>query len=514
MTADQFLHFADLLPEALFLLTGDGTVLAANRGAVEHLGVRAFELAGRRLAALVDTPAGEPLAAYLRACSRTRQPVPGALVWRTPDGRRLRSPCEGAVLRARAPGSEALLLLRLIPQEALTSRFLALNQRLDELARLYHEVREADRRKDQFLAMLAHELCAPLAPLLTSAQVLRQSSGDPRSCEQAADIVQRQVRHLSRLVDDLLQISRLQRNKVELRTERLDLSRLVRLATEDRRSALEQAGLALTLAAPETPVWVRGDPTRLAQVVNNLLDNAQKFTDPGGGVAVRLTTDAGARQAALAIADTGMGIAPDELPHIFEAFAQADRSLDRSRGGLGLGLALVKGLVALHGGEVAAHSAGPGRGADFVVRLPLEDEPAALAEMAVAPAQAGTGRKVVVIEDNRDAAESLRVLLELLGYNVQVAYTGLEGVRLATAWRPDAVISDIGLPGLNGYGVAEALRRHPATAQTLLIALTGYGSDEDRRLAQASGFDHHVTKPADPTDLHELLARPGTPGTL
>jgi PAS domain S-box-containing protein len=376
-------------------------------------------------------------------------------------------------------------------------------------ARLYQEVREADRHKDRFLAMLAHEMRAPLAPLLMGTQILRQLGAKSGPQEQAVGMVERQVGHLRRLVEDLLQASRLQHGRIELRLERLDLARLVQTVAEDQRSTLEQAGLTLTVETPETPCWVRGDATRLSQVVSNLLDNAQKFTDQGGRVAVRLGAEAARRQAVLSVSDTGIGIEPDRLSHLFRTFAQEDRSLDRRRGGLGLGLAMVHGLVELHGGTVEAHSEGPGCGAEFVVLLPLQDEPAALTKSPPPSTPAGPSRRILIIEDNRDCAQSLQLLLELLGHEVRVAYSGTEGVQAATEWQPNVVISDIGLPGLNGFGVAEALRRDCGTASAFLIALTGYGSDEDHRRALASGFDQHLTKPVDPAVLEDLLVGRG-----
>jgi PAS domain S-box-containing protein len=367
-------------------------------------------------------------------------------------------------------------------------------------------LREADRRKDEFLAMLAHELRNPLAPLLNGLHLLRQSETPPEACARARDMMARQLRHLTHLVNDLLDVSRILRGKVQLRRERLDLARLARTTAEDRRPGLEQAGLALRLEAPETPVWVAGDETRLAQVLTNLLDNAAKFSDGGRHVTVRVRADAGRRQAVLSVRDEGIGIEAEVLPRLFNPFAQADRTLERSRGGLGLGLALVKGLTELHGGEVRAASEGPGRGAEFTVVLPLAPEPEALAARAVAPRPAARPRRVLVVEDNRDAADSLRLLLGLLGHEVRVAYTGPEGVEAAREWRPDTVVCDIGLPGLDGYGVARELRRGPATARARLLALTGYGHEDDRRRALEAGFDHHLVKPADPEELQRLLA--------
>jgi signal transduction histidine kinase len=368
-------------------------------------------------------------------------------------------------------------------------------------------LREAARRKDELLAMLAHELRNPLAPLLTGIEVARRAGSDGEMREGALETIARSVRHLARLVDDLLEATRVAHGGVSFRPQRLDLSRLTRVTSEDRRRALEQAALELTVEAPETPVWVKGDSTRLRQVLHNLLDNAAKFTDRGGRVNVRVSTDPAQGHAVVAVRDTGVGIEAEMLPRLFEVFAQADRSLHRSRGGLGLGLAIVKGLVKLHGGDVQAASAGPGCGAEFCVRLPLEAEPAALTAVAALPGCARQRLRILVIEDNRDAADSLRLLLEtVLGHEARVAYTGLEGVDLAVAWQPDVVLTDIGLPGLDGYGVAARLRRNPATAAVRLIAISGYDSEEDRLRSQQAGFDAHLVKPVEHQELQNALA--------
>jgi CheY-like chemotaxis protein/anti-sigma regulatory factor (Ser/Thr protein kinase) len=278
---------------------------------------------------------------------------------------------------------------------------------------------------------------------------------------------------------------------------------------QDHRPAFDQAGLTVTPGLPDLPVWVLGDATRLTQVLDNLLQNALKFTDRGGTIAVRVEADAGSQRAVLTVRDTGRGIEAPLLPHLFEPFTQADRSLDRAKGGLGLGLSLVKGLVELHGGEVRASSEGPGRGAEFVVRLPLEPEPAALSQLSATPQAAQTRSRILVVEDNRDAADSLRMLLELYGYDVTVAYTGPTGVEKAKAWKPDVVLCDIGLPGLDGYGVVRELRQDPATARARMIAVTGYGSAEDRQRSQEAGFDQHLVKPVDPEALQEVVASAG-----
>jgi signal transduction histidine kinase/CheY-like chemotaxis protein len=378
-------------------------------------------------------------------------------------------------------------------------------------------LREADRRKDEFLAMLGHELRNPLAPIRNAVQILRQARHEEALLEMASGMIDRQVSHLARLVDDLLDVSRISRGKILLRRERLDLTRLVRDTVGDYRRGLEAGGLAVELTLPGGPLWVEGDGTRLAQALGNLLSNAGKFTDPGGRVTVELRTGpargeaqgAGeAREAEITIEDTGIGMDPEMLERLFETFSQADRTLDRSRGGLGLGLALVKGLVDLHGGEVQAGSAGLGRGSRFTLRLPLAAAVAASRKESVAPGLEIPSRRVLVIEDNVDAAESMQMLLELSGFEVATAADGRAGLEAARRFKPDVVLCDIGLPGgMDGYAVARELRADEALRPLRLIALTGYGQAEDQRRAYAEGFDLHLTKPVDPALLPELLAR-------
>jgi PAS domain S-box-containing protein len=366
---------------------------------------------------------------------------------------------------------------------------------------------DADRRKDEWLAMLAHELRGPLGPVRNAVEVLiRKGPSDPE-LDRARSVIVRQTEHLARIVDGLLEVTRLLQGEIRIAKERLDLARLVRATGEDHRLVLERAGLTLDLTVPQTPVWVLGDATRLRQILGNLLDNAVKFKAGGDRVELILRSDPG--QAVLIVRDAGLGIEPHLLPILFDVFAQGDRSLHRTTGGLGLGLSLVKGLVQLHGGEVRAASRGPGSGAEFTVVLPLEKEPAALTAIPSRSWHASRRLRILIVEDCRDAADSLQLLLNLQGHEVQVAYTGPDGVRAAAAWAPEVIISDIGLPGLDGYGVASEVRRNPATANARLIALTGYGGEEERRRALESGFDFHFTKPADPTRLQQLLAKLG-----
>jgi PAS domain S-box-containing protein len=367
-----------------------------------------------------------------------------------------------------------------------------------------HALREADRRKNEFLGVLSHELRNPLAPIRNGLYILERAAPGGEQARRAHSVIDRQVGHLSHLVDDLLDVTRITRGKIRLQRTRVDLVDVVRRTVEDHRSLLE--GRAIALRLPSEPVWIDGDPTRLAQVLGNLLNNAAKFTPDGGEVSVSLTRAGGCT--VLEVADTGLGIDPDTQARLFEPFAQADRSLDRSRGGLGLGLALVKGLVDLHGGTVHAHSDGPGRGARFTITLPVDEHAIAAHESVPSHATADRGCKVLVIEDNKDAGDTLSEAFGLSGHRVVVAYDGETGLAKARTFLPDVVVCDIGLPGqLDGYAVARALRRDARTASALLVALTGYAQPEDQRRALDAGFDVHLAKPPDLAVLDRLMAQ-------
>jgi signal transduction histidine kinase len=374
-------------------------------------------------------------------------------------------------------------------------------------ARTEEALREADRRKDEFLALLAHELRNPLMPIRLGAEILRSAGNMPAPAERARAVIDRQVTYMVRLIDDLLDVSRIPRGKLDLRSERMDLGAVVRVAVEDRRGTFEASRLSLDLSVPEAPVWIMGDGARIAQVVGNLLQNALKFTDAGGRVGVRLEIQDDA--AVVRVADTGIGIAPSELTRIFEPFSQVDQSIGRSRGGLGLGLALVKGLVGLHGGNIRVHSEGPGLGSEFFVTLPL----ALAAVEGLAPDERKTPvsvqpLRVLIIEDNLDAAESLCALLRMRGHLARAVHSGAAGIAAARERKPDLVICDIGLPGgMDGYATARALRALPAGEAIHIIALTGYGQESDRARALDAGFDIHLTKPLDPATLERLMEK-------
>jgi signal transduction histidine kinase/DNA-binding response OmpR family regulator len=375
-------------------------------------------------------------------------------------------------------------------------------------ARLYQDMRTANRRKDEFLAMLAHELRNPLAPIRNAAQILRVVGMDDPVLNQARDTIDRQVSHMVRLIDDLVDVSRLARGKVVLRMETLDLVQLVRATADDFRGLVEQSGLTLEVKLPSKPVCVTGDPARISQMLANLLHNAHKFSDPGGRINVELTANAQAGMAAIVIRDQGIGMEPEILASAFEPFSQADRSLDRSRGGLGLGLALVKGLAEMHGGNVTATSSGLGCGVQMKIHLPLvAGASAPLAAASDEQLLVTAPLRILIIEDNRDAAESLKTLLRLIGHEAEVAYDGAAGVKLAAEFQPDAVLCDIGLPGeFDGYRVALSLRQDAQFASTYLVATTGYDREEDRSQSRRAGFNAHLTKPVSLTDLQRLLS--------
>ncbi|HYG61287.1 MAG TPA: ATP-binding protein [Thermoanaerobaculia bacterium] len=371
--------------------------------------------------------------------------------------------------------------------------------------RLFQRVVEEDRRKDEFLAMMAHELRNPLAPIVNAVEMLRLRGEDPDLRRRATEMIARQARHMARLLDDLLDVSRITYGKIGLRKERVDLVEVARRAFETSRPLFEARQHRVSLALPPEPVWLDADPARLEQVLSNLLNNAAKFTPAEGRIAMEVA--AGPDEAVVWVRDDGPGIPPELRSRIFEPFVQEDRSLDRPSSGLGIGLTLVRTLVALHGGTAEVQSEGRGRGSEFTVRLPrlpAEEEPE---PGPVAPVPVGTPTlpRILLVEDNPDAAMALTDLLRLWGHEVAVAADGATALEIAGSFRPDVLLLDIGLPGMDGYELAHRLRLQEGLAAARFIALTGYGQETDRRRAAEAGFDHHLTKPADPKVLRELL---------
>jgi PAS domain S-box-containing protein len=375
--------------------------------------------------------------------------------------------------------------------------------------RTEQRLREADRRKDEFLAMLSHELRNPLAPIRTALEIIRLRGGERREVlRQSWDMVERQVEQLSRLVEDLLDVSRITRGKITLRHEPVEVAAVVQRAVETSRPVIEARRHHLEVHVPPEPLWVRGDATRLAQVLLNLLNNAAKYTDEGG----RLELSVGRErdQVVLRVRDNGIGIPPEMLPNVFELFTQVDSTLERTQGGLGIGLTLVHRLVAMHGGTVEPYSAGRGKGSEFIIRLPLLSGSPPAAEAPAPPPAVEAPRsscRVLVVDDNKDAAQSLVMMLRLVGHEAALALDGASALRAAEAAPPDVVLCDIGMPGMNGYEVARRLRQQGGTGGPLLVAVTGFGSAEDRRRTAEAGFDAHLVKPVEPEELLRLLRR-------
>ena len=375
----------------------------------------------------------------------------------------------------------------------------------EKLNALLEALNEADRRKNEFLAMLAHELRNPLAPIRNAVQVLRLTGGNKEAVQAASEMIERQIGQMVRLVDDLLDVSRITQGKIELRRERIELASAVNHAVEAIRPNCERMDHELTVTLPPQPVYLNADPTRLAQIVGNLLNNACKFTDKGGRIS--LTVEREGEQAVIRVQDTGIGIAADQLSRIFDMFTQVDESLERSAGGLGIGLTLVKNLVELHDGTIVVHSTGLGQGSEFTIRLPiLVETPQPPPEPTAGEPTPTTARRILVVDDSRDSATSLARLLNLTGHETHTAYDGLEAVEAAATFRPDVILLDIGLPKLNGYEACRKIREQPWSKDIVIVALTGWGQDEDRRKSKEAGFDGHLVKPVDHAVLTKLLA--------
>jgi PAS domain S-box-containing protein len=493
---------------ALFawLMDVTGTVLEANRLAWEASGYTKDQIVGRplwegpwwassaELAAQIETTAGRAAAGEIvqaevpyyagdgteRAAAVTIQPI------RDDTGRVLLLAAAGIDITERKRAEAERKALE------------------DGLRKLAADLSEADQRKNQFLAMLSHELRNPLAPISNAARALRLGEGDPRAARLASGMLERQVGQLSRLVDDLLDMSRITRGRIELRTEVVELAPVIDQAVETVRAMFRSMNHDLTVTVPSEPVFLEADAARLTQVVANLLNNAGKFTDTGGRI--RLTVERVSGHVVIRVDDNGIGIAAADLPRVFEMFAQVDTSLERSRDGLGIGLTLVKTLVEMHGGTVEARSDGPGRGSEFTIRLPVVASTSRPAPPAAPEPVPAVGRRILIVDDNEDGAASLEMLLQIAGHETYTAREGKGALELAERVRPDAVLLDIGLPGLNGYDVCRRIRTEPWGKDLMLVALTGWGQDEDRQKSSDAGFDGHLVKPVEFGALVKLIA--------
>jgi PAS domain S-box-containing protein len=399
----------------------------------------------------------------------------------------------------RKPSDRAMHLVDLCARQAI--EFI-------ENARLYSELQSSNRSKDEFLAVLAHELRNPLAPIRNSLHILRLSGELTPAGEKIQEVMERQVDHLVRMVDDLLEVSRISRGKIELRRKPIELATAILNAVETSRPLIDEAGHQLAISIPPQPITLNADSVRLSQIIANLLNNAAKYTDPGGQI--WLTAQPEGDDVAISIRDTGIGIPSEKLSHVFEMFAQIQPAGRRTAGGLGIGLTLVKRLTEMHGGHVEVASDGPGQGSEFTIRLPLEkslSEPPAAAEPRLPdPRTALAERRILVVDDNRDAADSLGLFLKFMGAAVHVAYDGAGALEALPTFRPEIVLLDVGMPVLNGFEVARRMRQLPQGQNVLLVAVTGWGQEEDRRRTADAGFDQHLVKPVDPIMLQNLLA--------
>jgi len=480
----------DFAPIGYATLSEDGTVREINHAGARLLGRNRASIAGNRFDRYVPARDLWSWSNLLQAAYRSEH-----------------SRCEelellriGAHFTARitAVAVEQVERVVLIAFEDVSEQ----RNREKQLASAEQALREADRRKDEFLAVLSHELRNPLAPIRNSLFLLTRVEPGEERARRARTIIERQVTLLTRLIDDLLDVTRIARGKIQLQRTHVELCELVRRTVEDHRTSMDLAGLLLNVDLAPGPCWVDADPIRLVQVVNNVLGNAEKFTPRGGTVDMRLVRRGAAYQ--LIVRDTGVGIAPEVLPGLFEAFAQAPQTMARTRGGLGLGLAMVKGLVELHGGTVAIESEGLGRGTELTIELPVAEAPTET--VAEEQGLASARHRVLIIEDNVDAAESLKDALSLNGHEVRNAYDGPRGLELAKTFCPEVVICDIGLPHMDGYEVARAFRAEGGLDDVCLVALSGYAQPEDVQRASEAGFDRHVTKPPNMEKLERILS--------
>jgi len=486
--------FVEEMQQGVATLHRDGTVFYANRKLAEMLDIPHDALVGQPLADFVvpdDRAAYETLFQQGRAKS----------------GR-------GEVRLRREGGTiPAHLVFNALPVDegALIGVFvtdLTSQKQHEALAAAQDALRDADRRKNEFLAMLSHELRGPLAPLGNMLEIMKRAEGNKELIQQARGTMERQLGQLVRLVDDLLDISRITTNKLELRKERIELGPLVTRVVDSSRAWSAGPEHEVTIDLPDEPVWLEADPARLTQVVHNLFNNACKYTEPTGRIDVRVRRD-GTGHVLVSISDTGMGIPPDRLGSIFDAFMQVDRSPDRTQGGLGVGLTLVKRLVEMHGGNVIARSEGLGHGSEFVVRLPVAPAAADRARPGRSAPVRSTPRRFLVVDDNADSTASLAMLLTMEGHQTCTARDGEEALAAAERFHPEVVLLDLGMPKLNGFDAARRLRERPGGDELLLIALTGWGQEEDRKRSKDAGFDGHLVKPVDFDALMSMLDASG-----
>jgi two-component system CheB/CheR fusion protein len=481
-----------LAHDAILVWRLGGAIEFWNEGAKHLYGFSAEEALGRGSHDLLQAAFPQPWA-EIEATLRSQQRWQGELVHRARDGRSVVVSSSMQLVRGEDGVERVLEANRDITAAKQAERRLRASR---------DALRLSDARKSEFLGMLSHELRNPLAAIRNALYVLGRSPPGSDQAARSKMVVERQAQQLTRLTDDLLDLTRISRGKIRLKPELLDLTDVVRSAVEDHRGLFRNVAVRFEVVTGDAPLPVSADPARVRQMIGNLLENAAKFTPPGGHTTVSVGRSEDL--AVVTIQDDGVGITPELLPHLFEPFVQSEKSLDRAVGGLGLGLTLVKGLAELHRGNVSVQSPGVGKGATFVLRLPLEERSAPTLTLVSHPREA-FARRVLVIEDNRDAAETMRDALELNGHVVELAYTGAEGVEKARAFQPEIVLCDIGLPLMDGYQVAKALRADAATQHIRLIAVSGYAQPEDLEKARSAGFDLHIAKPFELAELETRM---------
>jgi PAS domain S-box-containing protein len=503
--AEEAVREAAVRLKAIVDTAVDGIITIDERGLVESMnpaaerifGYTHQEVVGRNITMLMTEPDQSEHDRYLENYLRTgQQRIIGTI--REVRGSRH----DGSSFPMELAVSETRLGVRRI--------FTGIVRNITERKRMEEALKDADQRKDQFLAMLAHELRNPLAPISNAVQIMKVEGPNGPSFKWSTDVISDQIKHMTRMVDDLLDVSRITRGKVDLQKETIELAAVVDLAVEASRPLIEDYHHDLQITLAGEPIFLQVDPARLAQVLSNLLNNAAKYTDPGG--AISLTAEQLGDEVAIRVRDNGIGIPPHLLTKIFDLFTQADQTLSRSRGGLGIGLTLVRSLIEMHDGRVTAHSEGLDQGSEFVVYLAAADRSASRFPNAVATDESRNVRlpcrRILVVDDNRSNAESLEVLLRAMGQEVYTAFDGATALEIARQHHPDVVLLDIGLPGIDGYEVARRCREEPELARMTLVAMTGYGQDSDRRRSQEAGFNAHLVKPVDREELRLLLHQP------
>ncbi len=495
----EFHHLLEALPAGAYTCDADGLITYFNE--------QALDLWGRapKLNDPIDRFCGS-----LRLFATDGTAIPHDQCWmaRTLKEGREYHGCE--IVVERPDGRRRTVLAHANPIRDGSGRILgAVNVVFDITDRKQAEdalkdaLKTVDRSKNEFLAILAHELRNPLAPIRNAVQILNHEDSLAPESQWALSAIERQVRQMARLIDDLVDVARITSNRLDLRTERVDVAAVLRSAVETSGTLVKAGGQEFTVVLPDEPIYLDADPIRLAQAVSNLLSNAAKFTEPGGRI--WLIAERRGGEAVITVRDTGVGMAPTLLSHIFEMFTQGEQSRARRLGGLGVGLTMVKRLVEMHGGTVSADSGGQNMGSTFVVRLPIVESGPQQAHAEGSPTMGTSSLRVLIVDDNRDAADSLAMLLRITGNDTRTAYDGPEALQVASEFRPDAVLLDIGLPKMDGHEVAQQIRREPWGQRICLIAVTGWSDETDRAKSRAAGFDHHLVKPLDTAHLAQLL---------